>query len=309
MSRNKITISKEILEDLYLNKNLSLNRIAPLFNTNGVTIYNRFKEYGIPTRKISEALKGKIPWNKGRKTAEETIEKLRITTKKLWENPVFRKKMEVRNKISSERMKGDGNPMKNKDTKEKVRKKLIGLWLGDRNPMKKLRVRRKISKILKGHIVSFDTRNKISQNLIGRYGGDKNPFFGKHHTKKVKENSRIRAIKQLVSGGFKNKKTSIEKILENKLIEKNINYKSQFPLLNITVVDFYIPKYRVVIYADGEFWHKSEWAKKQGVIEKDEKQNRYLIYNGYKVFRFSESEINSSSERCINQVLNYIQSH
>ena len=143
---------------------------------------------------------------------------------------------------------------------------------------------------------------------MGRYGGDKNPFFGKHHTNKVREKSRARAIKQLVSGEFKNRPTSIELKVEEELVKRNINYKKQFPLVKITVVDFYLPDYKIAIYADGEFWHKSKWAEKQGTIEKDEKQNKTLAENGYNVFRFSESEINGSVGQCIDRVTNYINS-
>ncbi len=306
MSRLKIIIPKKELQDLYFNKNLSLNKIADLFNTNEATIHNRFREYGISTRKISEALKGRIPWNRGKKASQETLIKLGKGKKELWKKAEFLEKMKIRDRISSKRMMGNGNPMKNKEISEKVRKKLIGLWSGDKNPMKKIIVRRKVSEILRGHVISLETRDKISKSLTGKLVGDKNPFFGKHHTKENREKSRARAINQLVSGGFKNRRTSIEIILENKLIEKGIDYKSQFPLIGITVVDFYLKKHRIAIYADGEFWHKSRWAKKQGVVEKDKKQNKVLAENGYKVFRFSESEINNSAEKCIGNILNYI---
>ena len=308
MSRKKTIIPKEKIIDLYFNKNLSLGKIAGLFNTTPVTILNRFKEYSIPTRNISESLKGRIPWNKREKSTDETKEKSREITRKLWHNPGFRKKMKIRDKISSERMKGSGNPMKDKNVSEKVRQKLIGLWVGDKNPMKNPIVREKISKILKGHATSIQTRYKISKSLTGRYGGEKNPFFGKHHTREVKEKSRIRAIGQLVSGSFKNKKTSIEQILESKLIERSIEYNAQFPLIGITVADFYLPKYKVVVYADGDFWHRSRWAEKQGVMEKDIKQNKILTDSGYKVFRFSESEINISADQCVDVILSYIHS-
>ncbi len=305
-SKRKIFIDKNNLNDLYVNKRLSMAKIADLFDTDAPTILNRIREYDIHARSISEALKGRIPWNKGGNLSEETIKKLRKIFKKRWNNPEFIKKMEIRDRMTGERMKGDGNPMKDKNVSEKVRKKLIGLLVGDRNPMKKLSARNKIRKILKGHIVSPDTREKISKNLVGRYGGNKYPFFGKHHTDGVKEKSRKRAIKQLVSGEFKNRATSIELKIEEELNRRNIFYKKQFPLIKMTVADFYLPRHKIVIYADGEFWHKSEWARKQGIIEKDKKQNMILAENGYKVFRFPELEINNFVNQCVDKVVNYI---
>lgn len=307
-SKRKIAIDKNNLDDLYTQKRLSMVEVAKLFNTDASTILNRIREYNIPPRSKSEALKGRIPWNKGEKSSEETIKKLRKIFKKRWNSPGFRKKMKIRDRATSKRMKGDGNPMKDKNVSEKVRKKLIGLLVGDRNPMKKMSARNKIGKILKGHIVAQETREKISKNLMGRYGGDKNPFYGKHHTYEVREKSRKRAIRQLVSGEFKNRATSIEIKIEEELVRRNIFYKKQFPLAGITVADFYFPRNKIVVYADGDFWHKSDWARIQGTIEKDKKQNIILTKNGYKVFRFSETEINNSANKCVDKIVNYINS-
>ena len=214
--------------------------------------------------------------------------------------------MNVRNEMLSIRMKNN-NPMKNKETVDKVKKKITGLLVGEKNPAKKLEIRKKISKTLNGHFISLETRRKISNNLMGRFIGEKNPFFGRHHTTQVREKSRLRAIKQLISGSFKNKETSIEIKLEKEFLKINIVYKKQWPLLKLTVVDFYLPSYKIVIYADGDFWHKSNWAKNQGTIEKDENQNKILAQNSYKVFRFSEFNINRSASRCIDKVVNYKQ--
>jgi DNA mismatch endonuclease (patch repair protein) len=253
----KIEISRNKLEHLYLNKKLSIYKIAKLFNVSPVTIHNRMHEYGIPARSICEALKGRLPWNKGKNLSEETKRKLSKILKRLWEDQVFRKKMII-------------------------------------------------SKALKGHKVPVAIRKKIAKSLLGKYVSELNPFYGKHHTKAVKIKSRIRAIKQLVSGELRNRITSIELKMEKELKKRNIYYKKQFPLLNRTVVDFYLPKYKIVVYCDGIFWHKSEWAKKEGITEKDKKQTKVLLANGYKVFRFSETEINNSAEKCVNRILSHI---
>jgi len=261
---------------------------------------------GIWQERLSASHKGLIPWNKGKHLSVKTRRKLSKIGKKFWRNTKFIEKMEVRNKILSERMKGEGNPMRNLKSRKKRSEKMKGKLVGDKNPARKLKVRKKISRALKGHVVSLKVKKKIARSLIGRYVGELNPFYGRHHTKEVKEKSRMRAIRQLISGEFKNRITSIELKMERELRKRNIYYKKQFPLLKRTVVDFYLPKHKVVIYCDGTFWHNSKWAEKQGVKEKDRRQNKILIANGYRIFRFPEIEINKSPKKCIDKVIKYI---
>lgn len=306
VKKTRIGIPKDRLTQLYINRKLSIYKIAEILNVDPVVIHNRMREYGIPARSISEALKGRIPWNKGKNLSDKTKKKLSKIWKKFWRNPEFKEKMAIRNKKLSERMKGGGNPMKNLELRKKRNKKMIGKLVGDKNPARKIKVRRKISKALKGHEVPPLVRKKIAKSLIGRYVGELNPFYGRQHTEAVKRKNRIKAIKQLISGKFRNKITSIELKIERELRKRNIYYKKQFPLLNRTIVDFYVPRHGVVIYCDGTFWHKSEWAKKEGVMRKDKNQTKILSDNGYKVFRFPEEEINNSPKKCIGKITEYI---
>lgn len=48
---------------------------------------------------------------------------------------------------------------------------------GENNPVKRENVRNKTSKTLQGHSVSLETRKKISNSLIGRFSGDKCNFW------------------------------------------------------------------------------------------------------------------------------------
>lgn len=93
-----------------------------------------------------------------------------------------------------------------------------------------------------------------------------------------------------------NKETSIERIITDELIRRNIFHKKQVPLLGITLVDFLLPPY-VVIYADGDYWHSFPKTK-----IKDANQDFVLSFYGYKVFRFRESEIHKSVKKCIDKV-------
>ena len=106
----------------------------------------------------------------------------------------------------------------------------------------------------------------------------------------------------ITSGLLSSRRTEIEIKIKKSLLESGLMFQEQVPLEEITVVDFYLPKHKIVIYCDGDYWHKGEWAKKHNVIRKDNWQNKVLESRGYKVFRFSEIDINISPEKCIDFV-------
>lgn len=128
--KRKILIPEDELQELYIDKKMSVPQIAKIYNVDGMTIYSRLKEYNIPIRTISEAFKvmhkqkpnfnnpqkhsktmkrrfasGEIePWNKGLKgyregceLSEETKEKIGKANspkmKLLWQNPEYREHM------------------------------------------------------------------------------------------------------------------------------------------------------------------------------------------------------------------------
>lgn len=87
--------------------------------------------------------------------------------------------------------------------------------------------------------------------------------------------------------------------------------------------DFTIGKYKVAIFCDGEFWHGKNWevrkhdhksncdfwhSKIERNIERDKEVNEELHKQGWKVFRFWETEITQTPEECLNKVLNYMDS-
>lgn len=71
-----------------------------------------------------------------------------------------------------------------------------------------------------------------------------------------------------------------------------------------TEVDFYIPRGKIVIYCDGEYWHRHGTKG----YNKDQRQVDVLTTEGYKVFRFTESEINKNVFNCVNEVQSYQES-
>ena len=60
---NKINIPKEDLIDKYINKEKTLRECANDYHCDSGTIVSRLKEYNIPIRGLSEALKGREVWD------------------------------------------------------------------------------------------------------------------------------------------------------------------------------------------------------------------------------------------------------
>jgi very-short-patch-repair endonuclease len=170
----------------------------------------------------------------------------------------------------------------------------------------------KRSKSLKGHIVLEETKKKISLAQKGRKSqyvmtdeirkkmsesrkGKPSLLKGR----KIKEETKNKIREWVVNHpNRKFKDTSIELRVENELQRKNINYQKQVPLCNIAIVDFYLPEYRIVIQCDGDYWHSRLIQK-----ERDERQDKVLIFNGFNVYRFWEHEINKDVSKCINKLL------
>lgn len=85
--------------------------------------------------------------------------------------------------------------------------------------------------------------------------------------------------------------------------------------------DFTLRGQKIAIFCDGEFWHGKNWVERkkdhksncdfwyskiERNIDRDIEVNKYLQNEGWKVFRFWESDIKKNPERCLNAVLNYM---
>lgn len=85
--------------------------------------------------------------------------------------------------------------------------------------------------------------------------------------------------------------------------------------------DFVIRKMKIAIFCDGEFWHGRDWEKRkynhkyncdfwyskiERNIRRDKEVNEQLEAEGWKVFRFWETEITKESDKCLNIILNYM---
>lgn len=94
------------------------------------------------------------------------------------------------------------------------------------------------------------------------------------------------------------KRTSIEVKMADELSRRFVEYIEQYNLGNKFALDFFIPKYGIVIECDGDYWHRRPEA-----IRRDKAKNAYIRACGYSLYRFWESEINTDVAACVDVVM------
>ena len=85
--------------------------------------------------------------------------------------------------------------------------------------------------------------------------------------------------------------------------------------------DFVIHRLKIAIFCDGDFWHGKDWdirkhdhksnieywhKKIERNIERDIEVNKLLTSQGWKVFRFWETDIVKTPEKCIKTILDFM---
>jgi len=149
---------------------------------------------------------------------------------------------------------------------------------------------------------SESTKEKISLSHMGKPSGMK----GRKHSVETKKKMSIIRISR-PNKIFKN--TLIEIKIEDELKRRNIKYIPQHPLCNIAIVDFYVPKYRMVIQCDGCYYHgcvvhyKNQLPWMKDKKNRTKNQDEILVSRGYKVYHLWEHDINKSSEKCIDKIM------
>ena len=286
----KIEIPEEI-KSLYINNKLSICEIARRFNCCAKTISQRLRDYNIATG----------------------IRKIEIP-KKEPEDLYIRNKMNIYQ--IGKKFSCNGVTILNRLNQYNIPIRKKGELIEGENEIEIPRGKLKHLYVERGLTISeivkmFNWSRGTVYKRLRRYGlvrsvsealkGKPSVFKGRHHTLETKKKLSKATIKQLASGKMRRKDTFVESKIESELIRNNINYQKQVPLCNITVVDFYLPDYKVAIYVDGDYWHNLPVVK-----NRDEKQNRILEENGYQVLRFWEHEIKRSVGECVNKIKEYV---
>lgn len=102
--------------------------------------------------------------------------------------------------------------------------------------------------------------------------------------------------------------TSIEIKLQNALRIHNIAFRTHVACGDICVPDIQLLDYKIVIFADGCYWHGCpvHYPLVKRRRHQDAFINNFLSRRGWKVFRFWEHEINEDVDCCVKEVLSFI---
>ena len=88
--------------------------------------------------------------------------------------------------------------------------------------------------------------------------------------------------------------------------------------------DVSIKKYRLAVFIDGEFWHGYNWPERKNTIksnrafwlpkiernmQRDREVNQQLKEMSYTVFRFWSKEIKDDLDKCVKDILIYIDTY
>lgn len=123
------------------------------------------------------------------------------------------------------------------------------------------------------------------------------------------EKIRQAALLQFENGDFK--KTTIEKIVEDLLIEMNIDFTYSF-ILEKRQYDFLLRSFNILIECDGDYWHANPkfypkpepWQIERQRI--DEEKNRIASENKYTILRFWEDEILQNIDYVRQTIASYV---
>jgi len=156
--------------------------------------------------------------------------------------------------------------------------------------------------------------SKIGLKAAMSEEGRKN-FYLMQLRPEIREKRSIAAKKRLHKLLIKRVKyNGLNRFLEQKLNEYGLHPVSEYPI-GPYFVDFCFLGEKLVIEADGDFWHANpEFLKEKNrnnlhpiqkkMVRLDKAKNTYLKNHGWKLLRFWESDIKNNPEKCVAQINN-----
>ncbi|SEB67998.1 T/G mismatch-specific endonuclease [Maribacter dokdonensis] len=121
---------------------------------------------------------------------------------------------------------------------------------------------------------------------------------------------------------IRGKNTKPELAFRKGLYAAGYRYRIDYKKL-IGKPDIALPKYKTVIFIDGEYWHGKNWeerkpkiktnrdfwiAKIERNIQRDQEVNQELKRLGYTVFRFWETQVKKDLENCLQITISHLNS-
>ncbi|NCO62858.1 MAG: very short patch repair endonuclease [Flavobacteriales bacterium] len=119
---------------------------------------------------------------------------------------------------------------------------------------------------------------------------------------------------------IRGKNTKPELLFRKALWKRGVRYRINSKILP-GKPDISIQKYKLAIFIDGEFWHGYNWNERKETIQsnrgfwipkiernmqRDEEVNQQLADLDYTVFRFWEQDIKTELDKCINDILIFL---
>jgi len=241
--------------------------------------------------KLSQSLKGKTPWNKGKQGLQTAWNKCKVG---LVVSPMKGKKT------------GRTSWMKGKtftpEQLERLRKSHLGQVAWN-----------------KGKPWSEEFKRKSSEthklNPSRYWLGKKRP--------EIAESSRKTLLKLYKSGSFpKQSDTAIEKAVIQELIKRGYrletDFTTQYNFYGVFSCDICFPKQKLIVECDGDYWHVNpkKYAGKSldkiqiKTINKDKAKNAYIAKadnSAWRMLRFWETDIRKDVSKCVDEIENYLQ--
>lgn len=121
---------------------------------------------------------------------------------------------------------------------------------------------------------------------------------------------------------IRSKDTTIELLLRKALWERGVRYRKNYKKL-IGKPDIAIPKYRIAVFCDSDYWHGYDWENRNHCIKsnrdywvpkiernmkRDQEVTERLQHEGWIVLRFWEWQIRKKLSECVEDILQAIES-
>lgn len=121
-------------------------------------------------------------------------------------------------------------------------------------------------------------------------------------------------------GNVKLKNGTAESLLAKKLWHMGFRYRKndkRYP----GSPDILIPKYKIAIFVDGEFWHGKYWeqrkerlqrnreywiAKIEENMTRDSRNDNLLLEKGWQPIHFWEKEVLKQTDLCIERIITFV---
>ncbi len=302
-------ITKKDLKYHYINKKESIRKTAKALKISKNTALYYLKKFSIKLRTKSEAgkLKHEKVWCDG--LTKEIDSRLVKSGRK--QRQTHEKKRKLR--------------IKEIETKYNLKLKdvLHYLYWGKNMTQEKIAKelnfdRAKIIKLMRKYKIKLRPNYEYIASLKGKehplYGKTWEETYGREGAKKRRKFfskfSRERIIKRIKNNEIPFFNTSIEILMAKEMQKRNIQFTAQFDIDNKFVCDFAIPKVKIIVECDGDYWHsnpkfydRNKLYKGQiANLKRDKIKDKYLNNKGWKIIRFFESDIKNSVSACVDKL-------